>query len=71
MTYLELLETLTKEQLVKVIANYADTFQDLDGYGLSDDDAKAMSEIGYACKSYCSARKDWSLDFYPLQDPKN
>jgi len=68
MTHLELLESLTKEQLIKVIANYSDTFQDLSGWGLSEDDAEAMSEIGHACKSYCSKNNDWSLDFYP---PRN
>lgn len=62
MTHLELLESLTKEQLIAVIANYSDTFQDLSGWGLSDSDVRVMQVIGLASRYYCNQNDSWGLD---------
>jgi len=49
-----LLEKLTKEDLIKVIANMHDTIQEWDnGWGLPKEDAKTLIKIGSACTSYC------------------
>jgi hypothetical protein len=49
-----LLEQLTKEDLIKVIANMHDTIQDWDsGWGLPKDAAETLIKIGSACTSYC------------------
>ena len=49
-----LLEKLTKEDLIKVIANMHDTIQEWNnGWGLEKNDAETLIKIGSACTSYC------------------
>ena len=51
----ELLEKLTKEDLIKVVANMHDTIQDWNnGWGLSKEESEAMIKIGSACTEHCS-----------------
>ena len=58
----DILENLTKEDLIKVVANMHDTIQEWgDGYGLSDADAKMLIKVGDACASYCVNKDDWEL----------
>lgn len=47
-------KALSKEELIAVIANMHDTIQNWDsGYGLPDNDAKALREIGEECTRFC------------------
>jgi hypothetical protein len=49
-----LLEKLTKEDLIKVIANMHDTIQEWNnGYGLPKEESETLIKIGSACTSYC------------------
>ena len=49
-----LLETLTKEDLIKVVANMHDTIQEWNnGYGLAKDEAEKLIKIGSSCSAYC------------------
>lgn len=58
----ELLEKLTKEDLIKVIANMHDTIQEWNnGYGLPAEQAETLNKIGSACISVCSETQDWNL----------
>ena len=58
----DILENLTKEDLIKIVANMHDTIQEWDdGYGLSDADAKMLIKVGDACASYCVKKDDWEL----------
>jgi len=57
----KLLKKLTKEDLIKVVANMHDTIQEWDnGYGLPQEDAECLVEIGSACAEYCT-KNDWDL----------
>lgn len=59
----ELLEKLTKEDLIKVIANMTDTVQsvyDWKGNGMLEHNAEIVVKIGDACKLYC-AENGWEL----------
>lgn len=50
----EMLEKLTKEDLIKVIANMHDTIQEWDnGYGLPEDESETLIKIGGECIDYC------------------
>lgn len=50
----ELLEKLTKEDLIKVIANMHDTIQEWNnGYGLPKDESETLIKIGSECTTYC------------------
>ena len=52
-----LLEKLTKEDLIKVVANMHDTIQDWgNGWGLANDEAETLIKIGSACTMYCGKR---------------
>lgn len=58
----ELLEKLTKDDLIKVVANMHDTIQEWNnGYGLPKDEAETLNKIGSACTSVCSNTQDWNL----------
>jgi hypothetical protein len=58
----EMLSKLTKEDLIKVVANMHDTIQDWNnGWGLKPGDAEIMTKIGSACVSACSDNNDWDL----------
>ena len=57
------LEKLTKEDLIKVIANISDTIQyDLfwKENGMLETDAEIIVKIGDACIDYC-CKNDWKL----------
>lgn len=57
-----LLQNLTKEELIRTIANMHDVIQDWDnGYGLSDKDSKALKTIGSECCDYCSENECWEV----------
>lgn len=59
---MNLLEKLTKEDLIKVIANMHDTIQEWDnGYGLQTEEADIMIKIGSACTKQCSDKNDFKL----------
>lgn len=58
-----LLEKLSKEDLIKVIANISDTIQTVSEWkqnGVPEDDAIVINTIGNACKDYC-AKNNWRL----------
>jgi hypothetical protein len=66
----KLLSELTKEDLIKVIANMHDTIQLWDdGWGLPKEDAKTLIKIGSACTSYC-VKNDWELPNHAAMDEK-
>lgn len=57
-----LLEQLTKEDLIKVIANMHDTIQEWNkGWGLEADDASTLIKIGSACVTECAKNNDFNL----------
>ena len=58
-----LLEKLSKEDLIKVIGNISDTVQSVyewKGHGMLEPDAEIITKIGNACKEYCG-KNDWTL----------
>lgn len=56
------LNDLSKEDLIKVIANMHDTIQEWDnGYGLSREQAKTLINIGEQCTKLCSEGLGWEL----------
>ena len=58
-----LLEKLTKEDLIKVIGNISDTIQstyEWKGHEMLEADAEIITKIGNACKEYC-IKNDWTL----------
>ena len=58
----ELLEQLSKEDLIKVIANMHDTIREWDnGWGLNDYESKILIEVGNACTKNCVKNNDWEL----------
>jgi hypothetical protein len=51
---MNILEKLSKEDLIRIIANMHDTIQEWDnGYGLPKEDAETLIKIGRACTTYC------------------
>lgn len=57
----ELLEKLTKEDLIKVVASMHDTIQEWNnGWGLSKNDSETLIKIGSACTDYCVSN-NWDL----------
>lgn len=56
-----LLNNLTKEELIKVIANMHDTINDWGGYGFNNDEREVLNEIGSECVEYCSSRNDFII----------
>lgn len=58
----DLLNSLSKEDLIKVIANMHDTIQTWDnGWGLSNDESEILIKVGGACTSHCGKNKNWDL----------
>lgn len=58
-----LLEKLSKEDLIKVIGNISDTIQSVyewKGFGMTEVDAEIIVKIGGACKEHCR-KNDWTL----------
>lgn len=56
------LQLLTKEDLIKVIANMHDTIQEWgNGWGLSDDEAETLIRIGRECSGFCVENNDWEI----------
>lgn len=57
-----MLEKLSKEDLIKVIANMHDTIQEWNnGWGIAKDDAETLIKIGTACTNHCNEFGDYSL----------
>lgn len=57
-----LLGKLTKEDLIKVIANMHDTIQEWDnGCGISSAEAETLIKIGSACVTECVKTNDFGL----------
>ncbi len=58
----EILDSLSKEDLIKVIGNMHDIIQEWNsGYGLDKSDGDILIEIGSACSSYCRETTDWTM----------
>lgn len=58
-----LLEKLTKEDLIKVIGKITDTVQSIYDWkdnGMLKNDAEIVVKIGDACKKYCD-KNGWTL----------
>lgn len=56
------LDDLTKEDLIKVVANMHDTIQDWNnGWGLPKKDATILIKIGRLCTDRCCKNQDWKL----------
>jgi hypothetical protein len=50
-----ILESLTKEDLIKVIGNMHDLIQDWNvGYGLSKEESDTLINVGSACTKHCA-----------------
>ena len=59
---MDILTTLTKEDLIKVVANMHDTIQEWgNGWGLSKTDSETLTKIGDACADFCTKKQDWEL----------
>ena len=57
-----LLEKLTKEDLIRVVANMHDTIQEWNnGYGLPKEEADTLIKIGSACAEYCGKNNIFNL----------
>jgi hypothetical protein len=57
-----LIDGLSKEDLIKVIATMHDTIQEWNnGYGLEKEEGDALIEIGSACTQYCSSKGSWGI----------
>lgn len=57
-----ILEKLSKEDLVKVIANMHDTIQDWgNGWGLPKDESDTLISVGRACVRDCIEKNDFKL----------
>ena len=57
-----IIDDLSKEDLIKVIANMQDTIQNwADGHGLSNDEARKMNTIGNECLGHCNDIGDYEL----------
>lgn len=58
----DLLNSLSKEDLIKVIANMHNTIQTWDnGWGLSNDESEILIKVGDACTSHCVKTTNWDL----------
>lgn len=60
----QLLESITKEELVTVLGNIGDVFQtesDWKGHGFSNDDVQILHVITSACLSSCSEKQNFKL----------
>lgn len=59
----DLVESLDKEDLIKIIANMHDTIQDWgNGYGISDAESNVLIKVGQSCTAYCIKKNDLSMD---------
>lgn len=57
-----LLEKLTKEDLIRVVANMHDTIQEWNnGYGLPKEEGDTLIKIGSACVEYCGKNNNFNL----------
>ena len=51
----ELLESMSKEDLIKVIGNMHDAVHDWDcGYGFTKEESEYLVEVGKKCAEHCS-----------------
>ena len=59
---MDILNNLSKQDLIQVIANMHDVIQDWDnGYGLPKEDVKTIIKIGDACRDKCVQEENWNL----------
>ena len=55
------LDNLSREDLIKVIANMHDTIQEWDsGWGLEENEAQILIAIGDTCRQHCK-ETNWDL----------
>lgn len=60
----DLLDKLTKDDLIKVIGYMHDTIQAWDnGWGLPESEAQTLIKIGSACTKKCADERDFNLSF--------
>lgn len=57
-----ILENLTKDDLISVIANIHDTIQNWDsGWGFSENEANDLNIIGQACVKHCAHNNSFNM----------
>ncbi len=67
-----ILEKLTKEDLIVVISFMHDTIQEWkNGYGVTKEDAEILGTIGSACISYSTYNNKWNLPKINLTNGNN
>jgi hypothetical protein len=57
----DVLEKLTKEELIRVIANLSDGTNWHDGYGFTYNDAHKLNQISALCLEYCVETNNWEI----------
>lgn len=68
----ELSLKLSKEELIRVIANMHDTIQEWNsGWGLPEEQADALIKIGSSCTAYCVKKGNWDLPKINSSDTKS
>lgn len=55
------LEKLTKEDLIRVIANLSDGINWHDGHGFDFNDADKLNAISAMCLAYCVETNNWEI----------
>lgn len=64
-----ILEKLSKKDLINVIANMHHIIQDWNnGKGLNDVQAQILIQIGQACTKHCVDNNDWNIPNVTLSD---
>jgi hypothetical protein len=67
-----ILEKLSKKDLINVIANMHDLIKDWNnGWGLNDVKAEILKQIGDACIKQCDDKKDWNIPNVTLSDERH
>ena len=61
----EILNNLSKEDLIRVIANIADAIQDFNGWGFNTVSEDIMKTVGVECIDFCKKKNNWD---WPLID---
>lgn len=56
------LANLSKEDLIKIIANMHDTIQEWHhGWGLNKEEAQTFTKVGNTCTQYCIQNNNWDI----------
>lgn len=67
-----ILEKLTKKDLINVVANMHDLIKDWNnGYPLNDVQAEILNQIGDACTKHCTDNNDWNIPNVTLSDARH